>query len=263
MKNLSGATAVITGAASGIGRGIALAVAEQGMNVVAADVDDEAGLHLVEELRGGGTQALYWHTDVRSLDEVKALAATVRATFGDTHLLCNNAGVVLGGAVAETAREEWEFVLSVNLWGVINGLLAFLPGMSRQQGERHIVNTSSMSALRVYPETAMYVASKFAVVGISDVLATERDQHGCGVSVLLPGPVRTQLNESERRWRGLAEAPDMTRFRPDIPLMDALDVGRMLVDAVRADQQYIVTHPEFLDRVRARHQAIEGAFARG
>lgn len=254
MQIRRGMTAVVTGAASGIGRGIALAVARRGMNVALADVDDEDGAAALGEVRTHGVDAIYVHTDVRDVDAMHALAAAVRERFGDTHLLCNNAGFMVGGPLAASTPEQWRDLLDVNVLGVVNGLLAFLPSMSAQQGERHVVNTASMSALRVFPETSAYVASKFAVLGLTEVLAAERAAHGCGVSALCPAGVATRL------------AARQLQARPDAPrqaLMDPLEVGRRVVAGVEADAMYIVTHPEFLDAVRERHRRIEAAFGGG
>jgi NAD(P)-dependent dehydrogenase (short-subunit alcohol dehydrogenase family) len=199
VKELSGRIAVVTGAASGIGRALASSFVAAGMSVVLADVEQEPLDLAVRELRDTGGQVLGVPTDVSRLDQVEALAEETMSRFGAVHVVCNNAGVGSGAALAEIPLEVWQWVMGVNFWGVLYGCQVFLP-LLRRQPEGHIVNTASVAALcGEAPTTAPYVASKAAVLGLSEVLQRELEDAGepIGVSVLLPGPVNTNIPTSE------------------------------------------------------------------
>jgi NAD(P)-dependent dehydrogenase (short-subunit alcohol dehydrogenase family) len=269
MKDFEGRCAVVTGGASGIGLAMATALAGEGMRVVVADRDDEPALRAADELRDTGAEVMAAHVDVADPASVEALRQTVYQRFGDVHVLCNNAGVAARRPLVESTPEDWEWIFGVNVFGVVNGLRAFLPGMIRATGERHVVNTGSMSSLRVGVMAAqtMYTASKFAVLGLSEALRQELDPHGIGLTVLLPGPVTTDLartsqlgrSEPARPVRADAPAPDSPRAPVD--WMDPSDVGPLVVRAIRENRPFAVTHPQFWPQVAAVHQMVADAFS--
>jgi len=184
VRSLRGKTAVVTGAASGIGRALAHRLAREGMRLVLADVDRRALAQLSRELPG----AMAVRTDVSRMADVEALADEAYARFGAVHLLCNNAGIAAYGRVWEVPLARWRRVVAVNLWGVIHGCLAFLPRMIAQRGPAHVVNTASMAGLVTPPLGGPYSASKHAVVAVSEALAQDLAGQGSavGVSVLCP-----------------------------------------------------------------------------
>jgi NAD(P)-dependent dehydrogenase (short-subunit alcohol dehydrogenase family) len=201
MKNFSGKVAVITGGASGIGRALAKRCAAEGMRLVLADVEDK-GLHqTADELQAAGAQVLVVKTDVSKVSQVEALAEKAFAISGEVTLLFNNAGVSSGGKSAwESSLVEWEWVLGVNLWGVIYGIRAFLPKMLEQEHGGYIVNTASLAGLVSYPGSAVYNVSKHGVVTLSETLYQELAQRHPKVlvSVLCPGLVNTRIMEAAR-----------------------------------------------------------------
>jgi len=267
VKQLSGRVGVVTGAASGIGRGIASKFLAEGMSVVLADVEQEPLNRAVGELSdaGGQGRVLGVPTDVSRLEQVEALAEQTLSEFGAVHVVCNNAGVGSGAALAEIPLEVWHWVMGVNFWGVLYGCRVFLP-LLRQQPEGHIVNTASVAALcGEAPTTAPYVASKAAVLGMSETLQRELEDAGepIGVSVLLPGPVNTNIPTSERnRPSGVPSlhdhpsqklAHEFLRSVMGTTWLEPDQVADMVVAAIRDNRFYIVTHPErTIDIVRKR-----------
>lgn len=250
MRDLGGKVAVITGGASGIGRAMAERFAAEGMRLVLGDIEEPALAATTEALSAAGATVLGVPTDVSRLSDVQALADRALATYGAVHLVCNNAGVG-GGPAQGTPIEVWEWVLGVNLWGVINGCHVFLPILS-QQGEGHIVNTASLAGLTGVPGLAVYCTSKFGVVGLSESLHQElaASASPVKVSVLCPGFVHTRIAESERNMpeaarRVEADAPEM--FEPAVRRgietgIDPATVAETVYQAVIADRFYILTH---------------------
>lgn len=267
MKALNEKVAVVTGGGSGIGRGMALAFARSGMRVVVADIDEDAATNVQAELEGLGCEAVAVRTDVIDRDSVEALAEGVYERFGAAHVLCNNAGVTTFGTMDRLRDEDWAWVLGVNLQGVINGLQAFLPRMKAQEGEgadeTHVVNTASAAGMTPYPMLGPYVASKYAVVGITETLRMEGKRWGLSASVLCPGNVATGIVHSGRnRHESFGEAREVGDDVAETIAqgIDAEWVGRTVRDAVLRNDLYIFTHPEQREEVAGRFERILSAF---
>ena len=205
MKDFKGKVAVVTGAASGIGRGMAERFAAEGMHVVLADVEAPALEAAEKEMAAAGASVLAVRTDVSSAADVGALAERTIERFGKVHVLCNNAGVGGGAGAWDTSIEDWQWVLGVNLWGVVHGVRSFVPLMIAGGEEAHIVNTASVAGLMPGAGGAGYTATKFAVVGYSEALYYELLMSGSariGVSVLCPAATATNIIDSDRNRPG-------------------------------------------------------------
>lgn len=258
MQDLDGKVAVVTGAGSGIGEGIARAAASAGMKVVVADIDMEKAQAVADDLGG---QAMACAVDVSSLASVEALRDAALARFGSVHLLCNNAGVWIGALMHDADIKDWQYLINVNLYGVIHGVKAFLP-LLVQQGEGHIVNTASMGGLISGPPEGLYTTTKFAVVGLSEALVMEVADKGVGVSVLCPGLVNTNLITQSFAVRpdALNSGIDHQQPAPDVASgISPLVVGEQVIDAVREGGFYIITHDEYRDIIAMRHDGIMAA----
>jgi NAD(P)-dependent dehydrogenase (short-subunit alcohol dehydrogenase family) len=205
MEELAGRTAVVTGGAGGLGLAMATALAAEGMGVAMADIDGDQARAAAEELRQSGADAQGYAVDVSDYGSVEALRDRVLEHFGQVHLLCNNAGVGCRRLVVDSTPEDWSWVFGVNVFGPVNGMRAFVPVMSGAPGEHHIVNTSSLSGVRVgvTGNQSIYVGSKFAVVGLSEAVRVELEELGIGLSILLPGPFRTDMQTRSARAREL------------------------------------------------------------
>jgi NAD(P)-dependent dehydrogenase (short-subunit alcohol dehydrogenase family) len=265
MEQLSGKTAVVTGAGSGIGRALAEAFAGEGMRVMLADIDATRLDDVADALRSQGAEAATRVTDVGVGDEIELLAQETLATFGSVHVVCNNAGVGGGGMIAGFDVDHWQRVIDVDLWSVLHGLRVFLPILI-EQGEGHVVNTASVAGLFAPPFMGPYDVSKFGVVAISEAAFNELAMFApdVGISVLCPGWVRTNIAEAQIAAAQATEggdAPmasvfgDMLRGFIDSG-MDPKDVARQVVDAVRTRRFYILTHAASADMVRRRMEAI-------
>jgi NAD(P)-dependent dehydrogenase (short-subunit alcohol dehydrogenase family) len=200
MQEFQGKVAVITGAASGIGMALATQAAREGMKVVVADVESSALEHVATRLRSSGAEALAVRTDVARADSVQELAEKTLEAFGAVHLLCNNAGVFTGGASWEAPDADWDWVLGVNVYGVVHGIRSFVPILLAQTDESHIVNTASMAGLTTMPFSSVYSVSKHACVALSECLHHEMVVAGgkVKVSVLCPEGIATRINTSFR-----------------------------------------------------------------
>jgi NAD(P)-dependent dehydrogenase (short-subunit alcohol dehydrogenase family) len=253
---LAGEVAVITGGASGIGRGTALAMARRGADIVLADVNDGRLAEVAREIAALGRRVLTVHCDVSRDEDVERLAREAEAGLGPVGLVMNNAGVVLRGALEELAVADWQWCLGINLFGVIRGVHAFLPGMiARRHG--YIVNTGSVAGLvALTGEGAPYVASKFAVVGLTEALALYARPLGIGVSLLCPGGVNTHLAET---GRSIGMTPERERSETLMAQtvqggqeMQPEDVGEMVAEAVVAEQFLILPDQVHADLVKRR-----------
>lgn len=243
---LEGKIAVITGGASGIGKGTALAMARLGMDVVIADVNDRRLEETRAELAALGSRVLTVHRDVSKEADMQHLAQVAGMEMGHVDILMNNAGVVLRGALEQISMADWEWSFGINVLGVIHGIRAFLPQMIAR-GSGYIINTASIAGLvALTGEGAPYVASKFAVVGLSEALALYARPKGIGVSVLCPGGVETNLHETERV---VGLTPESTVAEAALAgvfhsvLMTPEQIGEIVVDAVRQKRFFIL--PDF------------------
>jgi NAD(P)-dependent dehydrogenase (short-subunit alcohol dehydrogenase family) len=270
-KDFAGKTAVVTGAASGIGRGLADRFSAEGMHVVLADVEQAALDKAEREMREAGADVLAVRTDVSDAAAVEALAQRAVDRFGGVHVLCNNAGVGGGGASWERSIEDWQWVLGVNLWGVINGIRSFVPIMLKQGEEAHIVNTASVAGLIAGAGDTTYTASKFAVVGLSEMLHHELLAASGGkvkVSVLCPALTNTRIIEAQRNRPG-GPPPEPAPGSQEAMMYDFIknifaggmapsEVARQVFEAIRDERFYVLTHPEHNDVIRARVDAVVG-----
>jgi NAD(P)-dependent dehydrogenase (short-subunit alcohol dehydrogenase family) len=267
MHPLTGKTAVITGAASGIGLSLARRFGAEAMKLVMADIEPDALAAAAASRRAAGIDVVTRVTDVSKGGQVDELGQVALDAFGAVHLVCNNAGVGGGGLINTLTTSDWEWVLGVNLWGVIHGMRVFLP-MLLEQGEGHIVNTASVAGLFAAPFMGPYNASKFAVVAISETAHNELAMTGSevGISVLCPSWVKTRIHESARN------RPDDLRNDDDDGAAESMvaeaiegfvagglspeAVADQVADAVAAKRFYILTHPDSKEMVRQRMDAI-------
>ena len=264
MQELRGKVAVVTGAASGIGRAMATRFADEGMKVVLADVEAGPLEEAAAELTSGGAEAVAVRTDVADQASVDALSRAALDAFSAVHVLCNNAGVFSAGVSWESSLEDYEWVMGVNTWGVVHGIRSFVPIMLEQGGEAHIVNTSSMAGLTSMPFCSIYHMSKHAVVALSECLYHELQMKGGNihVSVLCPEGVATRINAAGRnRPESFGPAGAST---PEAELaqeaIDSLvDVGLApsvmadrVVSAIREDRFYILAEDGWRDACNSR-----------
>ena len=252
--------AVVTGGASGIGRAMAFALARDGARVVVADVDDRGMDEVVHQIAARGGEAVAIRTDVSDRAQVEALAARAFEAFGGVHVLCNNAGVVTHGGLEAATHRDWQWVLGVNLWGVIHGIEAFVPRMIAQKAGGHIVNTASMAGLIATRGLGVYNTSKYAVVGLSETLAKDLKPYRIGVSVLCPMGVETQIRAAARnRPESLRNAQDVAAEPVELigRTLAPETVAEMVMAAIREDRLYVITHDEGLEPLRRRFERME------
>ena len=256
MKEFKDRVAVVTGAAGGIGRGMVENFVGAGMKAVLADIDEERLEKTVESFKDDGADVLGVATDVSRRDQVEALAQKTLNTYGAVHVLCNNAGVGYGGRTSwEAPPEGWEWILGVNLMGVVHGIHTFMPMMIDQNTEAHVVNTASVAGLTTNTINALYGVTKHAVVALSESMHLELLIRGSKVkvSVLCPGPVSTDIFASSDRNRPdtVPPPPELTEqesilleaFKTHIERgLDPKDVGRQVLEAIREERFYVMTH---------------------
>ena len=265
MESLAGRVAVITGGASGIGLGIARACAGAGARRALLDVEPGALAEASDALAKGGTEVIGLRADVSDPDSLEAAAEEVLERFGKIHVLCNNAGVLVQGPLAESSARDWSWLVGVNLLGVAHGIRVFVPRIRAQREGGHVVNTSSVAGLLALPGLGIYGATKFAVLAISETLRAELAPEGIGVSVLCPGGVRTRNHEAERNRPTSFGGPQPLGSGPTTA--DAIDagmqpdrVGACVLRGVLANDAYILTHPEFRAPFEARMRGVLAAF---
>jgi NAD(P)-dependent dehydrogenase (short-subunit alcohol dehydrogenase family) len=268
MDDFAGRVAVVTGAASGIGRGLARHAATEGMRVVLADVEAAALDDAVADVRQLGADAVGVRTDVSRAEDVEALADQTFERFGSADLVCNNAGVFQAGVVWQRTQADWDWVVGVNVWGILHGIRAFVPRMLEQGTDGHIVNTASMAGLISVAYSGPYVVSKFAAAALTECLAHDLRAHGSGIGVscLVPGLVDTRIADSTRNR---PDEPPSEVTAPDHHFVAQVlkeqtstggrhpdEVAAIVFDAVRAGQFWIPTTDGFEPLIRRRYDAL-------
>ena len=266
MKELKGKVAFITGGAAGIGLAMARAFGREGMSVMLADIEGETLRGAVDELRASQIKCEGVVCDVTSRDSLRAAALETIAKFGKVHLVCNNAGVGSGGPLGSVPERDWNWVIDVNLLGVVHGTEIFAPLILSHGEGGHFVNTASMAGMVSPPGMEPYCASKFAVVAMSEGWWAQLAPQGIGVSILCPGFVKTRIHESRRNRTG-AYGPDErvpgfdgALSSPVLSGIPVEPVAARVLEAVLADELYIFTHPEMRGAVEDRFARIMAGF---
>jgi len=269
METVKGKTAVITGGVSGIGLGVAKAFAGAGMNLALTyrrEDHRDSALAWFSERGFGNVQMV--RLDVTDRPGFERAADEIEARFGHVHVLCNNAGMSVFGPMDEATYEDWDWVLGVNLGGVVNGLVTFLPRMKRHGEGGHVINVSSMAAYLAPMEVGLYTTAKFAVRGLTEALRPNLRRHGIGVSLMCPGLTRSNIHESAlgrpERFAHTAYPVDpatLNQFGQMMALgMDPDEVGRKTLEGMLRDDPLIFSHPEFVDELREMFDEILDAF---
>lgn len=268
MEDFTGKTAVVTGAASGMGRAFAQKFAELGMNVVLADIEVDPLSRTVQELTAADHKVIGERVDVSKLEDIQRLHTRATETFGNVHLLCNNAGVegYLGDKVWEGTDADWSWTFDVNMWSVIHGVRTFLPDMVAHGEEAHVVNTASMTA--VTKPRSLYGVTKFAILSLTEVLDEQLKANGANVAVsaLCPGRIKTQLFTGTRNRPAElrnAEETEGERKRREMLNTKNLELGMgpeivadRLVEAIKLKRLYVLTDHEWDDAIRQRNEEI-------
>ena len=269
MMDLSGKTAIVTGAASGIGLGIATALAEAGANVVMADIQKDAVEQAAHGLSGTNKRVMPVRIDVTLEQSVVDALAEAERNFGKLHIACNNAGVPMHGTrMVDVPLDDWRFAIGVNVWGVIHGIRHFVPAILRHGEEGHVVNTASVAGFQNRRGTnqAPYSMTKYAVVSLSEALEQELEGTNVGVSVLCPGPIATNIARGARNRPDHMGGPQI-RATDEATLterlaatgLDPMKVGERVVDAIRTRTFYAFVSAVPAEVIRARHRRIEEA----
>ena len=249
--DLTDRPAVVTGAGSGIGAGLALALARRGAVVIAADIEGASAEATAGEIVASGGTAEGVQLDVTDGDALEALAARVVADLGPVAVLCNNAGVFAGGLVWESTDDDWEWVMGVNLRGIVNGIRSFVPGMLAAGQPAHVLNTASLAGMVSAPLSGVYVTSKFAAVGLTEALhhdLTMQPDHRVGTSVIVPGTVATGIGKSERN------RPERLGDRAESESVHTVSQALVETTAAGADPRMVAER--ILDQAEAGHFAI-------
>jgi NAD(P)-dependent dehydrogenase (short-subunit alcohol dehydrogenase family) len=261
MDRLEGRVAVVTGAASGIGAALATRFAAEGMSLVLADVEEGPLASVAGALVAGGAEVLDRVVDVSDAEAVEALAVEAFERFSAVHVVCNNAGVVQQAPSWEPDLGMWNWVLGVDLWGVIHGVTSFVPKMLESGEPGHVVNTASIAGLLPMEGIASYNVAKAGVVALSETMHHElrRRDAPIGVSVLCPGIVHTRINESERNKPDLSSRPltPMDSSSQQLPsAIEAEEVATIVRDAILADRFWVLTHPQYEEQIERRAHGI-------
>jgi NAD(P)-dependent dehydrogenase (short-subunit alcohol dehydrogenase family) len=279
MKDVAGKVAFITGGASGLGLSMARSLTGAGMKVAIADIEDAALEAAKAEFAESNAEVITIKVDVTDRDALEAAAQETEAAFDKVHVVCNNAGVAISGNAKDHGYRDWDWVMGVNLDGVINGVQVFTNRILEHGEGGHIVNTASMAGHLGIPSMSIYNTSKFAVVGLSECLRGDMAPFDVGVSVLCPGFVDTDIFSSQRNRpqalggsetqgfitteEGQPSEREIDEFKQNLDGLIAPSlVGDMVLHAIQENELYIFSHPEFKDVVLGRSQAIGEAFDR-
>ncbi len=269
MEDLNGKVAVITGGASGIGFATAQSLAKRGAALVLADIEPSALDKAVAQLRSAGAKAEGVVCDVGDLKSVQNLADAAFSKMGAVHVVFNNAGIAVGGPIAEMKHSDWEWTIRVDLWGPIHGVEAFLPRMIEQRQGGHILFTASFAGLVPNEGLGVYCVAKYGVVALAEVLQREMRPHNIGVSVLCPMRVATNIGNSERNRPAEFGGPDASpRVQPQGEdnrnmagrVLEVSDVGEQVVKAIIANRLYILPHEESRKSIRRRFERLDRTF---
>lgn len=292
MKDLRNKTAVIVAGGNGIGRAMAHALSDADVNVVVADIRADAAERVRAEIVDKGGRAIALGTDASKLEDMQRLADFAFDSFGSVEILCNNAGVAVRPfrAIWDTSYADLQYMVGINIWGILNGYHVFVPRMREQPGEKHIVNTSSLSAILTYPSTAVYAMTKEAVTGLTRVAGEELRPYGFGYTILYPGLVNTPAAQKSGELRSADEQAADMKVRPyssyveergekltmleagrgamTTPIGGELSqkaiepevVGQMVVAAILADRPICFTHPIGEEGLEARFGPYRDAY---
>jgi NAD(P)-dependent dehydrogenase (short-subunit alcohol dehydrogenase family) len=256
MRDVEGKVAFITGGGSGVGLGMAKAFVSAGMRVAIADIRADH-LETANAVLEGEVHAI--QLDVTDREAFARAAEETERVFGNVHVVCNNAGIMLFNDMTEATYQDWDWVFGVNLGGVVNGVVTFVPRIKAHGEGGHVVNTASMAAFVAGPNAGIYTTAKFAVLGLSDSLRWDLLPHGIGVSVVCPGLVNSNIYESAR-----VTPPDeeFIRILPSLygAGMDPEEIGEKVLRAIRRNQFYVFTHPDHRDELRGIFDEIMAAF---
>jgi NAD(P)-dependent dehydrogenase (short-subunit alcohol dehydrogenase family) len=269
MMDISGKTAIVTGAASGIGLGIATALAEAGANVIMADIQKAAVEEAAHSLSGTNKRVMPVRIDVTQEQTVRDAPAAAERNFGKLHIACNNAGVPMHGTkLVDVPLGDWEFVMGVNIWGIIHGIRHFVPAIVKHGEEGHVVNTASVAGFQNRRGTNQgpYSMTKYAALSLSEALEHELEGTNVGVSVLCPGPINTNIARGARNRPDHMGGPQI-RATDEAVLaerlvttgLDPKTVGDRVVDAIRAKTFYAFVGAVPAEIIRGRHRRIEDA----
>jgi NAD(P)-dependent dehydrogenase (short-subunit alcohol dehydrogenase family) len=266
MKDVHGKVAFITGGASGIGLGMATVFARNGMQVVVADISESHLADAARQLREHAAHCRFMRLDVTDRAAMERAADEAEKAFGKVHVLCNNAGVISWPSLEQATFADWDWMLSVNLGGVVNGIVTFLPRLLRHGEGGHVVNTASMAALAPLPgPAALYTTSKYAVRGLSESLRLTVGSRGIGVTTLCPGLTRSNIAESEKLRPGASSLKDERTEKKSLANigMDPLELGEAVLAAIRRNDPYVLAHAENRASVREAFEEVLSSFTTG
>ncbi len=259
MRDVEGRVAFITGGGSGVGLGMAKAFVAAGMKVAIADIRADHLEAATAEV-DGDVHAI--QLDVTDREAFARAADEAERMLGNVHILCNNAGIMLFNDMTEATYQDWDWVLGVNLGGVVNGVVTFVPRIKAHGEGGHVVNTASMAAFEAGPNAGIYTTTKFAVLGLSDSLRWDLLRHGIGVSVVCPGLVNSNIYETTARELSTPPDEEFMRILPSLygAGMDPDEIGEKVLRAIRRNQFYVFTHPDHRDELRRIFDEIMAAF---